>query len=124
MKELEEGKLILKEIRKKNKHEDRRSHMIIFVRCNKTISTCCQDCVRRKSRVPRSVMDHLPPRESGAQFYVPMIDHGVVDAGKHYMTFAQQLMYIKQNRKYLAGGKMRLTPDSDLASEVERCKVN
>ena len=58
MKELEEGKLILKEIRKKNNHEDRRRHMITFVRCNKTLSTCCHDCRVRKPRVPRSGLVH------------------------------------------------------------------
>ena len=60
MKELEEGKLILKEIRKKNNHEDRRRHMITFVRCNKTLSTWSHDCKVKNSRVPRSVIDNLP----------------------------------------------------------------
>ena len=97
--------------------------MITFVRCNKTLFTCCRDCRVRKSRVPRSVMDKFPPRESGAQFYVPMIDHDVNEAGKHYITLTQQLEYIKLHRKDLACGKMKLEPDSDLTSEVEQCKV-
>ena len=123
MKELEEGKLILKEIRKKNNHEDRRRHMITFVRCNKTLSTCCHDCRVRKPRVPRSVMDNLPQRESGAQFYVPMVDMDVNETGKHFITFTQQLEFLKLNKNKLASGEIKLMPDSDLSSEVERCKV-
>ena len=123
MKELEEGKLILKEIRKKNNHEDRRRHMITIVRCNKTLSTCCHECKVRMSRVPRSVMDNLPARESGAQFYVPMVDLDVNDTGKKFITFTKQLEFLKLNKKELACGEMKLMPDSDLSSEVERCKV-
>lgn len=124
MKELEKGKLILKEIRLKNKHEDRRSHMITFVRCNKSLSTCCSSCRQRKSRVPRTIMDQLPPRASGAQFFVPKIDPSVDDRGRHFKTFSQQLEFIKLHRKELASGKMKLEPDSDLITEVDRCQVN
>ena len=68
-------------------------------------------------------MDNLPPHESGAQFYVPMVDMDVNETGKHFITFTQQLEFLKLNKNKLASGEIKLMPDSDLSSEVERCKV-
>ena len=54
---------------------------------------------------------------------MPMVDLDVNDTGKHFITFTKQLEYLKLNKKELACREMKLMPDSDLSSEVERCKV-
>ena len=124
LKDLEEGRTLLKEIRLKVKHEDRRRHMFIFSRCEKTDPYACSDCRRRPQKVPKEVREQLPPRHSGAEFWVPEEDKDLQDQGLQFKTFMQQVQFIKDNRSDLKSGLKKLIPDVDLdLDEKQRCKV-